>query len=66
MVLSHKGGSLCVKDAFAKKFLSGEIPLAACYSRCRDACDAICFGEGGGGGDGGGSHLRGPQLSHFL
>src|SRR5262249_6773532 len=30
MVLSHKGGSLCVKDVFAKKFLvSGEIPLAA-------------------------------------
>jgi hypothetical protein len=30
MVLSHKGGSLCVKDAFAKKFLApGEIPLAA-------------------------------------
>jgi len=30
MVLSHKGGSLCVKDVFAKKFLvPGEIPLAA-------------------------------------
>ena len=30
MVLSHKGGSLCVKDVFAKKFFGvGEIPLAA-------------------------------------
>ena len=30
MVLSHKGGSLCVKDAFARNFLvPGEIPLAA-------------------------------------
>ena len=30
MVLSHKGGSLCVKDVFVKKFLvPGEIPLAA-------------------------------------
>jgi hypothetical protein len=30
MVLSHKGGSLCVKDVFAKKFLvPGEIPMAA-------------------------------------
>src|SRR5262249_8693136 len=28
MVLSDKGGSLCVKDVFAKKFLvPGEIPL---------------------------------------
>src|SRR5215813_2140676 len=32
MVLSDKGGSLCVKDFFAKKnfLLPGEIPLAAC------------------------------------
>src|SRR6516164_6220680 len=30
MVLSPKGGSLCVKDAFAKNFfVPGEIPLAA-------------------------------------
>jgi len=30
MVLPHKGGTLCVKDAFAKKFLvPGEVPLAA-------------------------------------
>ena len=30
MVLSDKGGSLCVKDVFAKKFFgAGEIPLAA-------------------------------------
>jgi len=30
MVLSDKGGSLCVKDVFAKNFLVlGEIPLAA-------------------------------------
>src|SRR5262249_33178688 len=31
MVLPHKGGSLCVKDVFAKKFFGagGEIPLAA-------------------------------------
>ena len=30
MVLSHKGGSLCVKDAFGRNFLvPGEIPLAA-------------------------------------
>src|SRR5262245_51197810 len=30
MVPSHKGGSLCVKDAFAKNFLvPGEVPLAA-------------------------------------
>jgi hypothetical protein len=30
MVLSDKGGSLCVKDVFAKKFLvPGEIPRAA-------------------------------------
>src|SRR5262249_45799209 len=30
MVLSHKGGSLCVKDVFAKNFLvPGEIPRAA-------------------------------------
>jgi hypothetical protein len=30
MVSAHKGGSLCVKDVFAKKFLvPGEIPLAA-------------------------------------
>src|SRR5262249_3383878 len=31
MVLSDKGGSLCVKDVFAKKYflVSGEIPLAA-------------------------------------
>ena len=29
MVLSDKGGSLCVKDVFAKKFFgAGEIPLA--------------------------------------
>jgi len=29
-VLSHKGGSLCVKDVFAKRFLvPGEIPLSA-------------------------------------
>jgi hypothetical protein len=35
MVLSHKGGgSLCVKDVFAKKFFgAGEIPLAACSHR---------------------------------
>ena len=33
MVLSHKGGSLCVKDAFAKKFFgAGRDSAAALYS----------------------------------
>src|SRR5215472_16513841 len=36
MVLSHKGGSLRVKDAFAKNFLApGEIPLGALAFRYR-------------------------------
>src|SRR5262249_54461982 len=41
MVPSHKGGSLCVKDVFAKKFLvPGEIPFSALAPARRAAAKA--------------------------
>jgi len=46
MVLSDKGGSLCVKDVFAKKFLvSGEIPRIARACTHKLPCQRPFFRE---------------------